>query len=442
MISQAQAIAIADRWLNPYGAQAPQRQVATHEFDLGWVVWAVPPPPERDPVTGQRRPPAEVGNACGVVDRRSGELTVWPSVPVEEVVRMYQQKHGGGATAPAAAEARPVTGPGNTAVFTFVDPSNGEETTLFRNSAPGMPHSEYQGWAELQRMGVPAQNVVGVHTDLSSSLLPGGYPGEMLRNAFPNAQFSCTQNYGERPEERAEGIAGLLQHVEMMHRIAGQQPPPAPHRVPVPANVTPADPVRDVALGRWLAEVFGAEGVRRHDADDVAHTQLPEAAKGTLTWAGLPAELPFFFTADRADAPPAGGLFTDMATYMREVGTAATEIALEVLGGHVRIGSDGVSAITVQCTAPPHMTSPVGQVWAVPPRDAKGRRVNVSVSAFVRSLALLATTREGMQGLDPVAAGAEVAAFQAQLAAIDATALEDPDNWWSVIVEQMWHGLF
>ncbi|MFG2192536.1 SUKH-4 family immunity protein [Streptomyces sp. NPDC048639] len=439
MISQAQAVAIADRWLNPQGAQAPQRQVATHEFDLGWVVWAVPPPPERDPVTGQRRPPADIGNACGVVDRRTGELTVWPSVPVEEVVRMYQQKHGGAAV--SAAE-RPVTGPGNTTVFTYVDPSNGEETSLFRNSAPGLPHSEYQAMAEIQRMGVPPQNVVAIHTDLSSSLLPGGYPGDMLRGAFPNAQFSCTQNYGLRPEERAEGVAALLQHVEMMHQISGQQPPPRPHRVPVPSAVTLAEPMRDVALGRRLAEVFGPDGVRRYDADDVAHTQLPEDAKATLTWGGLPADIPFFFTADRADAPPQGGLFTDAATFMREVGTRANETTLEVLSGHVRIGSDGVAAMTVQCTSPEHMPTPVGQVWAVPPQDAMGRRVNVSVSAFVRSLSLLSTTRELMQGMDPIAAGEAVAAFQEQLVAIDASALDDPKNWWSVIVEQMWHGLF
>ncbi|MGP3981270.1 hypothetical protein [Streptomyces sp. KR80] len=56
--------------------------------------------------------------------------------------------------------------------------------------------------------------------------------------------------------------------------------------------------------------------------------------------------------------------------------------------------------------------SPVGQVWAVAPRDAMTRRVNASVAAFARPLALLAGTRQRMQGLDPVGAGAGVAAFQ------------------------------
>jgi hypothetical protein len=73
-----------------------------------------------------------------------------------------------------------------------------------------------------------------------------------------------------------------------------------------PMQITPAEPLRDVAVGRHLTEVFGTDGVRRYDADDISATRLSEEAKQTLTWAGLPADVPFFFTADRDDAPPAG----------------------------------------------------------------------------------------------------------------------------------------
>ncbi|WP_128435308.1 SUKH-4 family immunity protein [Streptomyces cyaneus] len=443
MTSQEQALAIADRWLNPEGSAEPRREVRMQEFDLGWVVWAAPAEPERDPETGERRPPAEIGNACGVVDRGSGELTVWPSVPVDEVVRMYRQKHGGAGQGAGASEggARPVTGPGNTAVFTYTDPANGEETTLFRTSAPGLPPAEYQAWGELRRMNVPADNVVAIHTDLRPSLLPGGYTAELL-NTFPNAQLSCSQSYGARPEARAEGITALVEQVETMHRMAGQQPPPRPHRVPVPAQVTPAEPMRDVALGRHLVDVFGEDGVRRFDADDIADCPLPEAAKATLTWAGLPADLPLFFTADRPDAPPAGGLFTDVATNLRERRSPAGEEKIGALSYLVRIGFDGVAVIAVQCQPGSGQPDGLGALWAVDPVTALARYVNFSVAAFARSLALLATARQRMQGLDPVAAGAEVAALQEQLAAVDASALSNADTWWSLIVEQMWHGLF
>ncbi|MEU0744707.1 SUKH-4 family immunity protein [Streptomyces sp. NPDC006134] len=440
MISQEQALAVADRWLNPEGSAEPRREVRMQEFDLGWVVWSAPAESGRAPETGERRPPAEIGDACGVVDRRTGELSVWPSVPVEEVVQMYRQKHDG--TAPDAPEgARPVTGPGNTAVFTYVDPANGEETTLYRTSAPGLPPAEYQAWAELQRMNVPVGNVLAVHTDLRPSLLPGGYTAELL-NAFPNARLSYSQTYGARPEARAEGIAALVEQVETMHRIAGQQPPPRPHRLPVPARVTPAEPMRDVALGHHLVEVFGPKGVRRYDADDIAADPLPETTMSTLTWAGLPTDLPLFFTADRPDAPPAGGLFTDVATNLRERRSPAGEEKIGALAHLVRIGFDGVAVVAVQCRPGTGQPDGLGTVWAVDPVTAAARYVNGSVAAFSRCLALLATARQRMRGLDPVAAGAEVAALQERLVVVDTSALAHADAWWSLIVEQMWHGLF
>ncbi|MFJ8670314.1 SUKH-4 family immunity protein [Streptomyces sp. NPDC093589] len=442
MITQEQAQSTAARWLNPEGHQGPAREVAMQEFDLGWVVWAVPPPPEVDPETGRRRPPAEIGAACGVVDRGSGELTVWPSVPVDEVVRMYQQKHGA-AGDPAATEARPpATGPGNTAVATYHDPATGEETSVARVSSPGAPPVEYQLRDELVRLGVRGEDVQAVHTDLRPALLPGGYCGDFVFRAFPNASFSCTEGYGMLPEERAEGVAGLLRHVEQMHRIAGRPAPPTPHRVPVPQEVQAAPPMRDVALGKLLTEVFGPQGTVRPDVDDITATQLPEAARATLTWAGLPARVPYFFTADQLAEPPAGGLFTDMATHLRETGTQAEEPTLETLAGYVRIGTDGLYALAVQCTAPESNQGLIGTVWAVQPSHGGGRFVNRTLSAYLRSLALLTTTRTQMQGMDPLAAGAAVAAFQEQLAAIDSWSLDEPGNWWSLVLEQMWHGLY
>jgi hypothetical protein len=331
------------------------------------------------------------------------------------------------------------TGPGNTAVASYTDPRTGEATYLTRTSAPGLPPVEYQAYLELRRLGVPGADVTSLHTDLSPSELPGGYTLPFVSGAFPNARLSCTQNYGKKAEERTEAINGLVQHVALMSQVAGQHPPPAPHRAPMPAAVPAAPPAPDQALGGYLAQVFGPQGTRRYDT---RHTPLPEAAKATFGWAGLPADIPLFFTADTPENPPPGGFLTDAATYMRAVGTEASEGALGVLGGHVRIGTDGACAITVQCDDPEFMPTGPGQVWSIPPRDAMGLRVNANVSAFVQSLAVLVVTRQRMIGLDPFAAGAAVATFQQQLAAIDPTALDNPENWWSVIVEQMWHGLF
>ncbi|MFE1322656.1 SUKH-4 family immunity protein [Kitasatospora phosalacinea] len=443
MITQEQALATADRWLNGGAPAERRREVRHREFGLGWVVWAAPAPLERDPVTGARRPPADIGDACGVVDRETGELSVWSSVPVDEVARAYEAQHA----ERARRDGPPATGPGNTVVATYVDPSNGQEVSLFRLSAPGAPPAEYQVAAELRRMGVPAGNVVAVHTDLRPASLPGGYTAVLVEQAFPNARFSCSFPYGIFPDERAEGVAGLADHAERTAQLAGRPVPPRPRRVPVPrpGEVAAAPAVRDVALGRRVAEAFGE--VVRYDADDVAESGLPESARATLVWAGLPAEVPLFFVADRPEQPPAGGLFADLRTHLSAAaeapGQAAPELpeppVLEVLAGWRRLGSDGLCVVAVQCTGHDGRS---GSVWAVHPRTGSGRYVNASVSAFLRSLDELAAARAALPGLDPYAAGAVVAALQGKLAAIDPDAFHKESAWWNVVVEQMWHGLF
>jgi hypothetical protein len=302
-----------------------------------------------------------------------------------------------------------------------------------------MPPVEYQVYLEAQRLGIRCEDVTSLHTDLSPSDLPGGYTLPFVTRMFPNAKLSCTQSYGKKAEERAEAINGLLQHVALMSQAVGQQPPPAPRRAPLPTGVPAMRPLPDQALGGYLLQVFGPQGVRRYDT---RHTQLPEAAKATLGWAGLPAHIPLFFTADTPEHPPPGGFLADAASHLRAVGTGASEGALGVLRNHVRIGTDGACAITVQCDAPEFMRTGPGQVWAVPSRDVMGLRVNAGVSAYVQSLTAVVVTRQRMARLDPFAAGAAVAALQQQLTAIDPTALDDPGNWWSLVIEQMWHGLF
>ncbi|GAA2118903.1 hypothetical protein GCM10009759_66550 [Kitasatospora saccharophila] len=435
MITQEQALATADRWLNGGAPAERRRGVRYREFSLGWVVWAAPAPLERDPVTGERRPPADVGDACGVVDRENGELSVWSSVPVDEVVRSYEERHAqlSRRTGP------PATGPGNTAVATYLDPGSGQEVSLFRLSAPGLPPAEHQLAAELRRLGVPAGNVLAVHTDLRPASLPGGYTAVLVEREFPNAEFSCSHLYGIFPDERAEGVAALADHAERTARLAGQQPPPRPCRVPAPrpGEVDPAPAVRDVALGRRVAGAFGE--VVRYDADDVANSALPESAQSTVVWAGLPAEVPLFFGADRPERPPAGGLFADLRTHLSAAGAELEPQVLDVLAGWTRIGSDGLCAVAVQCTDHDGRS---GSVWAVHPRTGSGRYVNASVSAFLRSLESLVAARAALPGLDPYAAAGVVAALQDELAAIDPEVFVKESAWWNVVVEQMWHGLF
>ncbi|MFZ3567750.1 SUKH-4 family immunity protein [Streptomyces sp. BH097] len=330
------------------------------------------------------------------------------------------------AAQPDSGGSRAATGPGNTVVFTYVDPRTGEETYLTRVSGPGLPHVEYQGWADLRAAEVPASNVVAVHTDLSPSSLPGGYTLDALSANFPNAALSFGHPYGGDPAERAEGVAALTAQVESMARLAGQAPPPRPHRVPLPAPTGSAQAP--------AAELPGNLPVQRYGTELLASAALPDAARAVLESPGLPADVRFFFTADRPEDPPRGGLFVDAATHLRELGAELSDAAADILSAHTRIGTDGQYVITVQQEA--------GSVWAANPATGSGRYVNGSVAAFAHCLAALVTTRGPMPGMNPYEAGSAVADLQARLIALDPTCFDDPGNWWSVIIEQMWHGLF
>ncbi|MCX5530871.1 SUKH-4 family immunity protein [Streptomyces sp. NBC_00006] len=332
---------------------------------------------------------------------------------------------------------RPATGPGNTAVFTYVDPRTGQEAYVTATSAPGKPPAEYQGMAQLGELRVPVENVVAIHTDLCPGYFPGGYTANVLLSTFPNASHSHAHPYGRDQASRTEGITALTSHAQLMSQLAGQQAPPQPSRAPLPHPVPPTHVLPDAELGPLLTQVFGEQKVRRYAPQLLATAALPDAARATLATAGLPADVPLFFLAD-TDAPGVppvmGGMFADACTHLIGTGVQLSPDSATTLATHTRIGTDGMFVITVQRDS--------GQVWAAMPLDGSLQYVNSSVAAFAYSLATLYATRGHMIDASPHTAGNIVADLQTRLLTIDPNALSQPDNWWSLVIEQMWHGLF
>ncbi len=80
MITSEEAEQLATQWVVMRG---PSFTARLDEFDLGWVVTAVPGPGERVPI----------GEGRGVLDRRTGEISVWPSLPVANVIGLYRENH-------------------------------------------------------------------------------------------------------------------------------------------------------------------------------------------------------------------------------------------------------------------------------------------------------------------------------------------------------------
>ncbi|MEV5341108.1 hypothetical protein AB0K93_21920, partial [Streptomyces sp. NPDC052676] len=98
MVTFAQAQERAEEWINGDVPSYQHREVRVREFDLGFVVWA------EDRPDGPR---SDGGGQRLVIARDSGEATLWPSLPVGEVIRRYEEEYGreeaAGEPAPAPA---------------------------------------------------------------------------------------------------------------------------------------------------------------------------------------------------------------------------------------------------------------------------------------------------------------------------------------------------
>lgn len=81
----AQAQERAELWVNGEVPVPLHREVRVREFDLGFVAWA------EDREGG---PSTDGGRARMVIARDSGETTLWPGLPVGEVIRRYEEVYG------------------------------------------------------------------------------------------------------------------------------------------------------------------------------------------------------------------------------------------------------------------------------------------------------------------------------------------------------------
>ncbi|MGK5501498.1 SUKH-4 family immunity protein, partial [Streptomyces sp. URMC 125] len=94
MVTFAQAQERAERWVNGGVPAYQHREVRVREFGLGFVAWA------EDRADG---PSTGGGRQRLVIARDSGETTLWPGLPVGEVIRRYEEEYGAPAAEPAPA---------------------------------------------------------------------------------------------------------------------------------------------------------------------------------------------------------------------------------------------------------------------------------------------------------------------------------------------------
>ncbi|MFJ6833278.1 SUKH-4 family immunity protein [Streptomyces sp. NPDC091209] len=96
MVTFAQAQERAEEWINGDVPGYQHREVRVREFELGFVVWA------EDRAEGPR---SDGGAQRLVIARDSGEATLWPALPVGEVIRRYEEEYGAPDASPEPAPA-------------------------------------------------------------------------------------------------------------------------------------------------------------------------------------------------------------------------------------------------------------------------------------------------------------------------------------------------
>ncbi|MFB7668974.1 hypothetical protein ACFC1R_34520, partial [Kitasatospora sp. NPDC056138] len=124
MVTYAQAQELAEDWINAGVPRSQQREVRVREFDLGFVCWAV----DRangpsDTAGGGSGGPGGPGTEIRlVIARESGASTLWPPLPVNEVVRQYEELYGGETAPNPAGAAKPVRGTVEATSFLLTPP--------------------------------------------------------------------------------------------------------------------------------------------------------------------------------------------------------------------------------------------------------------------------------------------------------------------------------
>ncbi|MEV0530219.1 SUKH-4 family immunity protein [Kitasatospora sp. NPDC050463] len=287
MVTYAQAQELADEWINGGVPRSQQREVRVREFDLGFVCWAVQPvegaagdsggrADGSDGAGGPAGPGGSAGEARLVIARDSGASTLWPALPVNEVVRQYEEVYGRPVAANPAGAAKPAPGPVEATSFLLSPPQWLQEAGAAAIAA------------EAERLGAPAPApappVVPAPAPAVAPVAPVAPVGP---EAVPAPALLTTPPVSERPA----GDAPTMLAPPPGH---GGPPPMAPHVAP-PAPDTPlappvaaAPPAPDTPLAPPVAAAPPAAPVRQTGGAEAATVLLPDGLR--TNGAGLPGE--------------------------------------------------------------------------------------------------------------------------------------------------------
>ncbi|MFI9161750.1 SUKH-4 family immunity protein [Kitasatospora aureofaciens] len=262
MVTYAQAQELAEEWINGGVPHGQQREVRVREFDLGFVCWAVSPAEAAAAAgaDGGAGPGSGSGSGSGearlVIARDSGASTLWPALPVNEVVRQYEEVYGRPVAANPAGAAKPAPGPVEATSFLLSPPQWLQEA----GAAAIAAEAEKLGGAAAAPAAAPAPvPAPAAPVSADQPQPPAPVPAVPPAPAVPSAPAVLT----EPPvSDRPAGDAPT-----MLAPPPGEEPPVAP-QPPAAAPVPPVAPGPPAApVGAEAATVLMPEGLRTSGSD-------------------------------------------------------------------------------------------------------------------------------------------------------------------------------
>ncbi|MFI6152069.1 SUKH-4 family immunity protein [Kitasatospora sp. NPDC051170] len=280
MVTYAQAHELAEEWINGGVPLPRQREVRVREFDLGFVCWAVQP--------ADAGPDADTGEARLVIARDSGASTLWPALPVNEVVRQYEEAYGRPVAANPAGSAKPAPGPVEATSFLLSPPQWLQEAGAAAIAA------------EAEKLGAPAAATPAVPVAPAAPAAPAS-PAEPAAPAVLTTPPVSDRPAGDAPTMLAPppGADEPLWAPPAPPRAEEWEPPappraedwapPAPPRAEEWAPPAPPAPVPPVLMPEGL----------RTSGSDLPDTPPPPGAEAATVLMPPPAPAP----APQAPAP-------------------------------------------------------------------------------------------------------------------------------------------
>ncbi|MDQ0748998.1 hypothetical protein QF034_003229 [Streptomyces africanus] len=219
MVTFAQAQERAEEWINGDVPSYQHREVRVREFDLGFVVWA------EDRADGPR---SDGGAQRLVIARDSGEATLWPGLPVGEVIRRYEEEYGRRDTAEEPAPAPAARVDLNQTSFLLTPPEWLQDAADKLGIPDRRGAGTQAGAASASASSVSAgDSASGASWPAAVGSDPGSDPGAGAPGAPAGATpWAGTDTNGDAGDDRSVPLPATV-FAPPLSETDGETPPPA-----------------------------------------------------------------------------------------------------------------------------------------------------------------------------------------------------------------------